>query len=396
MFKKYELRYYNFRLLLLVLATSVYGVILINSADSSYTLRQILGIIIGSAVLILASFFDYHRLLKLYWILYLVLTALLVLTLMFGRVSHGAKRWLVFGPFSLQAAEIGKVILILFTVRMLSIYREKINSWSFLFLLWLILLVPLALTLREPDLSQTILTAMVLFTVIFTAGVSYKKMGLFFLIVIPLAAGLLFYIQRPDQKLLADYQRTRIMAYIDPENYDDNVYQQKYSETAIATGGLTGKGLNNEDPSSLLNAGYIPEAHTDFIFAAAGEELGFVGSMSIILLLAAITAECLYVGYRARDMSGRLICTGVACYIGYQSFINIGVVTGILPNTGLTLPFFSYGMSSIVTLFLAVGIVLNVSLQRNMEKDDEINIEHFRGFSYYHRREDTNRRGGLA
>ena len=396
MFKKYELRYYNFRLLLLVLVTSVYGVILINSADSSYTLRQIFGIILGSVVLILASFFDYHRLLKFYWLMYFVLVALLLLTLVFGRVSHGAKRWIVFGPLSLQASEIGKVILILFTVRMLSIYREKINNWSFLFLLWLILLVPLGLILREPDLSQTILTTLVLFTVIFAAGVSYKKMGIFFLIVIPLAAGTLLYIQRPDQKLLAPYQRTRIMAFIDPENYDDNVYQQKYSETAIATGGLTGKGLNNEDPSSLLNAGYIPEAHTDFIFAAAGEELGFAGCVSILVLLAAITFECLYVGYRARDMSGRLICVGAACYIGYQSFINIGVVTGILPNTGLTLPFFSYGMSSIVTLFLAVGIVLNVSLQRNMEKDDEINIEHFRGFSYYHRREDANRRGGLA
>lgn len=386
MLKKYELKYYNFRLLLLVLATSVYGVILINSADPSYTLRQIMGITLGTIVLFAASFFDYHRLLKLYWVLYLGLIGLLLLTLVFGRVSHGAKRWLAFGPISLQASELGKVILIIFTVRILTVYKEKIDSWGFLFLIWLLLAIPLVLVLREPDLSQTILTALVLFTVIFASGVSYKKIGLFLLIVIPLAVGLIFYVQRPDQKLLAPYQRTRIMAFIDPQNYGDNVYQQQYSMTAIATGGLTGKGLNSDDPDSLLNAGYIPEAHTDFIFAATGEQLGFVGSLSIIVLLAAITFECLYVGYRARDMSGKLICIGVACYIGYQSFINMGVVTGILPNTGLALPFFSYGMSSIVTLFLAIGIVLNVSLQRDMEKDDEIHVEHFRGFSYYHQR----------
>ena len=160
---------------------------------------------------------------------------------------------------------------------------------------------------------------------------------------------------------------------------DAGTYQQAYAVQAIGSGQLYGKGLNNNDTSSLKNAGYIAEAQNDFIFAVIGEELGFTGSCITIFLLFLIVLECIIVAVRARNFEGRLICCGVAIYIGFQTFINIGVVSWILPNTGVPLPFFSCGITSLLTLFIAMGIVLNVSLQRNVERDDDMFADDFRG-----------------
>ena len=133
---------------------------------------------------------------------------------------------------------------------------------------------------------------------------------------------------------------------------------------AIGSGQLIGKGLNNNVVSSVKNGNFILEPQTDFIFAVTGEELGFVGSVIIIALLLVIALECIKIGKKARDMQGKLICCGMATLIGFQSFINICVATGLMPNTGLPLPFVSYGVTSLLTLFMGLGIVLNVGLQQ--------------------------------
>lgn len=169
------------------------------------------------------------------------------------------------------------------------------------------------------------------------------------------------------------------MDFLYPDENDDGIYQQKMSETAIGSGRLKGKGLDTDDPASLKNANYIPEAQTDFIFTIIGEELGFIGCISAILLLFWIVIECIIIAIRTKDFAGRLICCGVAVYIGVQSFINIGVVTRILPNTGLPLPFFSYGLTSLLVLFISIGIVMNINLQIKSEKDDDIFAKDFRG-----------------
>ena len=189
------------------------------------------------------------------------------------------------------------------------------------------------------------------------------------------------YISNPNQKLLKDYQRDRIMTFFSSEgsDTDEGKYQQEYSVKAIGSGQLNGKGLNNDDPSSLKNAKYIAEAQNDFIFAVIGEELGFVGCCATIFLLSWIVIECIIAAVRAKDFVGRLICCGVAAYIGFQSFINIGVVTEILPNTGLPLPFFSCGITSTMTVFISMGVVLNICLQRNTLREDDMFAEDFRG-----------------
>ena len=160
----------------------------------------------------------------------------------------------------------------------------------------------------------------------------------------------------------------RILSHIYPEDYGDTMYQQDNSVLAIGSGKLYGKGLNNNDPSSVKNAGFLPEPHTDFISAVIGEELGFIGLAVCISLLFIIVVLCIITGLTAKDFFGKLICMGVASWIGMQTFINIGVATEILPNTGVSLPFLSYGLTSIVALYGGIGMVLNVSLNRGKKE----------------------------
>ena len=148
-----------------------------------------------------------------------------------------------------------------------------------------------------------------------------------------------------------------------PDNASDEAYQQKNSVMAIGSGQLTGKGLDNNTTTSVKNGNFISEPQTDFIFAVVGEEMGFLGSALIIILLLLITIECIIIAKRAKDLSGRLLCCGVAALIGFQSFVNICVVTGLMPNTGIPLPFVSYGLTSLVSSFIGIGLVLNVGLQ---------------------------------
>lgn len=379
MFKKYQLRSYNIRLVIVLVVTSIYGIAAINSADSTNTLKQCMGLALSLFVMVFVSFIDYNWLLRFYWLAYVFNIILLLLVKFAGDEGKGAKRWLDIKGFRFQPSELTKIILIMFTAKLISLYKEQLNTWKFLVVIGVLLMIPMALVVTQPDLSTTILIALVLFTIIFCAGLSYRIIGIALLCIVPVVVGLAVYISNPDQNLLEDYQRDRIMAFIEPENYSDGTYQQDYSVQAIGSGRLTGKGLNNDDPSSLKNANYIAEGHTDFIFAIIGEELGFVGCCMAILLLSWIVIECIIAAVRAKDFAGRLICCGVAAYIAFQSTINICVVTQLMPNTGLPLPFFSYGLTSLVTLYISMGVVLNISLQRTVERDDEIFAEDFRG-----------------
>lgn len=379
MFKKYKLRSYNIRLVILLLVTSCYGIAVINSADSSFTIKQCLGLAFSFLLMLFISFVDYNWILRFYWLIYFINIIFLVLVKFAGTEVNGAKRWIRLPGIQIQPSELTKVAMIIFTAKVVSMYKKEINNLKFLAVLGIVLIIPLALIEMQPDLSTTILITLIILTIIFCAGLSYKIIGIALLIVVPIATVGIIYISNPNQTLLEDYQRNRIMAFIDPENYGDGTYQQDNAVQAIGSGQLTGKGLNNDDPSSLKNAHYIAEAQTDFIFAVIGEELGFVGCCTAILLLAWIVVECIIAAVKAKDFAGRLLCCGAAGYIAFQSALNIGVVTRLLPNTGLPLPFFSYGLTSLLTLYLSMGMVLNVSLQRNVERDDEIFADDFRG-----------------
>jgi rod shape determining protein RodA len=265
-----------------------------------------------------------------------------------------------------QPSEFAKILLILFLAKFLSVHKEKISTFRFLGITTIVLAVPLYLLYKEPDLSTTILITIVMITMIYCAGLRYKNIFIILMCVIPLAVTGIIYIQSPDQKLLEQYQVNRIMSFIYPDNpdYNDLIYQQDNAVRAIGSGQLYGKGYNNDDASSIKNLGYIAEAESDFIFAVVGEEFGFVGSCFLIFLLAFFVFECILISVYAKDFQGRLICCGYGALIAFSTFINIGVATEILPNTGLPIPFVSKGLSSLIALFGGAGVVLNVSLQR--------------------------------
>lgn len=200
---------------------------------------------------------------------------------------------------------------------------------------------------------------------IYIAGLSYRVIGGVLLIAVPLMIIFLMIVVQPEQKLIKDYQRDRIMAFLYPENeeYSDDTEQQNNSKMAIASGELTGKKLSGDQVTSVNDGNFVAENQTDFIFAVAGEEYGFLGCTTIIILLLFIALECIRMGLRAKDLSGKIICCGMGSIVSLQSFLNICVATGMGPNTGTPLPFVSYGLTSLVSLYIGMGLVLNVGLQ---------------------------------
>lgn len=366
MLKKYDFKRYNLILVLVILCISSFGAMVINSASNfDDCFKQFLGIGASFFIMIVISLIDYNFILKFYWLIYIVNMAFLFAVELFGVKRGGAVRWIkITDDFNIQPSEFTKIFLILFLARFLTVHREKISQFKFLGMLCIVLGLPLGLIFLQPDLSTTILIAAVMITMIYCAGLRYKNIFIILICIIPIVVTALIYIQSPDQKLLKPYQVNRIMAVIDPENYDDLRYQQDNAVKAIGSGQLYGKGYNNDESNSIKNAGFIAEAETDFIFAVVGEEFGFVGACFLILLLAFLVFECILISIYAKDFQGRLICCGFGALIAYSTFINIGVVTEILPNTGLPLPFVSKGLSSLVALFGGAGVVLNVSLQR--------------------------------
>lgn len=366
MYKKYKLRDFDFRLLVLALLASSMSILAVNSANADYLKRQIFGIVGGLAIMLFVAFVDYTFILKFYWLFYAGTVGVLVLTAFsnVGDAAGGAKRWLEIGSFRFQPSELAKIALILFFAQYIMKRKKSINKITTLLSCIGLLAVPAYLIYDQPDLSTTIVVVAIFCSILFVAEISWRYIVTALAIVIPIMALFVVLAIQPNNELLKPHQKQRILAFIDPEKYaDSTAYQQINSEIAIASGQLTGKGYKNNEVTSVKNGRYILEPHTDFIFAVIGEELGFRGSVFLIATLFSIVLECLYVAYKAKDMAGRIIAAGVAAWIGFQTFINLGVVTFIIPNTGLPLPFISYGLTSILCLYIGLGLVLNVKLQ---------------------------------
>lgn len=363
MLKKYELKNYRFNLVFLLIALTGIGVLVVGSALESVQKKQFVGMILGLVIMVVISLLDYSYILRFYWIMYAISVILLLAVEFFGVSVNGSKRWLNLG-YQFQPAEICKILLILFFARYFMIYKEEINTFRRLCITAVLMLIPIGLIEQQPDLSTTITVAFVLCMLLYVSGLSYKLIGTVLAITIPCAIVFLTIVIQPDQTLLEDYQRNRIMAWLNPEEYQNSTgYQQSNAIMAIGSGQLYGKGLNNNSITSVKNGNFIAEPETDFIFAIVGEELGFVGSVIVIALIGLIVFTCIMIGRRAKDLAGTLICVGMASLIGFQSFVNIGVATGVLPNTGIPLPFVSYGLTSLVSMYIGMGFVLNVGLQ---------------------------------
>lgn len=367
--KPYRLKDFKFSLLISVLALTCLGIMVIGSAKQSVQGRQIIGLVIGLIALAVVSMIDYVWILNLQWILYGLTIAMLLAVRFFGKDVNGATRWIDFGFTTFQPSELAKILLVLFFAKYIMNHEDEITKPVTIIKAVLLMAVPCFLIYKQPDLSTTISIVLVFCVMMYVGGLGYKFIGIFLLITVPTAVILLSLIVHSDIDILQGYQETRILAWLQPEKYSsDEAYQQNNSIMAIGSGRLTGKGLNNNTTTSVKNGNFILEPQTDFIFAIVGEELGFVGCCIVIGLLLLIVIQCMRIGMRAPDTGGRIICCGVAAQIGIQSFINISVATGLFPITGIPLPFVSYGMSSLVSMFIGIGLVLNVGLQQKKYK----------------------------
>lgn len=383
--RKYHLSNYSFLLVATILATGIMGLIYINSASPGHVNKQLLGLGLGLAAMIIVSLIDYNKLFHFIWLIYAGNILILLAVKFFGYEVNGAQRWLKFGGFTLQVSEITKIVMILFIAYFIREHEDELSSIKTLAKLAVFCAIPLFLVVTQPDLSTTLDICFILCGIIFIGGLDAKIIKRVIVIGVPLFIAFIFYIQTPNPLFIKEYQVIRIMSFINPEKYADTTsYQQKNSIMAIGSGQLFGKGLNSNEISdsnmtisdideieessevsvTVKDTKLVSEQQTDFIFSVIGEETGFVGCMIAIGLLLFIVFQCLWIASRSEDLAGRLIAVGIAGLVCFQSFINIGVATFILPNTGLPLPFISYGPTSLVCYMAGMGLVLNVGLQR--------------------------------
>lgn len=372
MFSDYNFKYYNYRLVLYMLSLSIIGILVVASAsnqDSGTVTKQMIGIMVGFAMAIGLSIIDYHKIIKLYALDYAVCLLLLGAVLVMGHTAGGATRWISLpGIGRIQPSEFVKIGLIVFFSWYWNKYQEKLNTPLTVGIAALLAAIPIGLIFAEPNLSTSLVVTIIILCMVFSAGISYRWIAGVLAVALPAGALFIFLLTKGLIPFIHGYQARRILAWIYPhaEQYAENLYQQKNSIMAISSGQLEGKGLFNTTIASVKDGNFLSAGETDFIFAIIGEEMGFRGSFIVILLFGLVVFECLYLASRAKDLSGRLICTGMAALIGFQAFANIAVATQIFPNTGLPLPFISSGVSSLISIFMGMGLVLNVGLQRKV------------------------------
>ena len=370
-FKQYDWKKYNISLIIIVITISVSGAFILRMAGGagdgpSLFKKQLAGLVLGLCIMAFVSILDYHfvcRFVILYYLAGTAMAAATKLTPLGTDLKTGSYRWLKLG-INFQPSELCKIILILALAVFYAKFKEKTNKIYVLLLAFLITMVPTFFILIQSDLSSSMVMFFICAVMVFAAGTSYKIILALLAIGIPGAGALLWYVQQPYQKLLDHYQYLRIFGFMNPELPEaaDIVWQQEQSIDAIASGRVYGK-MILDSSDQMRNHLRIPVSESDFVFSVIGEELGFIGSCVLIGLLLVVILKCLLTAKKSMDYLGMMICIGISALFMFQVFANIGVVTMILPNTGLPLPFLSSGISSMLSSMISMGIVLNIGLQ---------------------------------
>ncbi|WP_167956495.1 FtsW/RodA/SpoVE family cell cycle protein [Anaerosporobacter faecicola] len=363
-FKQYDFKRMNYSLVVLILILVGIGTYLIQLVEPSDGKKQILGLVLGFMAMSFVAVVDYHYVCRFIWFIYLANIILLVMVFIpgIGKTQFDTQRWINLRVFDLQPSEVCKIMMIIVLAQFFTDRKDKMDKISTVILSAIMVILPVLLILKQPDLSSSMVMLFVYVIMIYAAGLSYKIIVPILAVGIPGSIALFWYIQQPYQKLLGDYQQGRILSFKFPEKYPDLVWQQENSVELIGSGRLYGKLFSGQ--SLELKSKSLPVSESDFIFSVVGEQLGFIGGCVIIGLLAIVIFKCLSVARTAKDRTGMLIATGISAMLMFQVFANIGVSTFILPNTGLPLPFISYGLSSLVSYMIGIGFILNVSLQR--------------------------------
>lgn len=353
----------GYTLLAVVMLMSLYGMVMIFSASSGaalqhygssyyFLLRQTMWFGAGLVALLVLARLDYRRLVELSPFLVAVSLVALLAVLLFGNVTYGSRRSLNIGPLVIQPSELAKMSLLLFAVHYWGRRRGRLDSWREICLPVLaVTALACLLIILEPDLGSTLIVGFTVFAVLFLAGAPWRRIAV--LALGGTAVTLLFI-------FTSGYRRARFLAFLDPWSAPrGRGFHIIQSMVALGSGRVTGLGLG----MSRQKFFYLPNAHNDFIFSIIGEELGLVGTLTVLVLLALFLYLGLKIARQASDETGRLLAMGITCVLGAQAVVNMGGATGVLPITGITLPFISYGGSSLVICLCLTGILLNVSRQ---------------------------------
>jgi rod shape determining protein RodA len=355
-------------LLSCAVAVSVLGALMVLSStrgtdpdayDTAFLGKQVLYIVVGVIAMVLVTLVDYRRLRDIAWLPYAAVMVLLLLVVSsLGSERRGTQAWFQLGPFQLQPAELAKVVVILAVASLLSSAELPLRLRT-LGLALVLFGVPTGLILLQPDLGTALVFIAIVMGMVLIAGARARH------IVVLTAVGVVAVVGVLTSDMLEDYQRDRLTVFLEGEGQATDVQDAGYnldqSMASIAAGGPGGKGLFEGTQTRL---GFVPEQHTDFIFTAVGEELGFVGAATVLGLLALMCVRVWRTAQIAHDRLGTLICIGVLAMLVFQIFENVGMTMGIMPITGITLPFMSYGGSSVLASWLAIGLVLNVHMRR--------------------------------
>lgn len=345
---------------LLIIATSL---IIIGSATHVnnpsedrywYVQRQGLFAVVNVIIIFIMLHFDYRVLAKYGNVLYIFNLIMLLAVMFVGTSALGAQRWIQIGPISLQPSEFSKIIMIISLANMLEKRVGKLNTFKEIIPVFVYVGVPFLLVMKQPDLGTSLVFLAIMFGMIFIAGISLKHLAAIF------AAGTAF--MPIFWHFLKDYQKKRLTVFIDP-NVDPlgSGYHIIQSKIAIGSGMLFGKGLFAGTQSQL---NFLPENHTDFIFAVVGEELGFIGAVFVLTLYLILMYRGVKIAAAAKDSFGALLATGITSMLTFHVLVNVGMTAGIMPVTGIPLPMMSYGVSSLTTNLVSIGILLNIYMRR--------------------------------
>jgi rod shape determining protein RodA len=352
-------------LLLATLALGGFGVLAVYTADTDhrqyYATNQAVGLAAGVALALSLSLLDYRRLERHLRPIYGLAILTLLLVLIAGSEVHGSTSWLAVGPIQVQPSELAKLLTIV-VLAGYAAHNSFASTYTFLKALGIVA-VPVLLVVAQPDLGTAMVFGAVFAAMVFVGGARWYQLGALF------AAAAVAFALTVRLRILEDYQLARLTCFLVPQNAPEACYQVYNSKMAIGSGGLTGKGLASSP--TLGDLGYLPEDRTDFIFANLAERVGFVGSTLLLIFFFVLIWRILRAATISRDRFGVLLGVGVAAMLTFHVLINVGMTMGMMPVTGLPLPFVSYGRSNLLVSLLSVGLVQSIVIQSKLKSEGD-------------------------
>ncbi len=359
-------RHFDIWLIAAVLLLTAYGILMIRSAVTGAPAfqrlpgQQVVWAIVGIIITLVVAAIDYRYLTSSHWYIYIGLILSLIFVVAAGQINNDARRWIqVTTNFQIQPSEFGRILITVTFAQFLAHRQKRINRFSNTIATLVYVGIPVGLIFIQPDLGMSVLYLVIWFVMVWLAGLPLSHFVT--IAVIGVVTAVIVY---PN---LADYQKARVTTFFNPEDAnEEDIFNVDQAEISVGSGGLWGKGYMQGTQSQL---GFLRVQHTDFIFSMLTEEMGLIfGSLVVLSLMSFILMRILRAASLSPDPAGKYICTGIAAVLFFQTFVSVGMNVRLLPVTGLTLPFVSYGGSSLITLFLAIGVVQSVLMRQRKQE----------------------------